>query len=160
MRYSKIETYEITNGVGIGVSLFVQGCPIHCKGCFNPETWNFLQGKDFTIKSLMQIIQALDKPYINRFSVLGGEPLCSSNREEVLHICALIKDTFPNIRTWMYSGYTLEYLQHQNIQWNDIDYLVCGPFIQKQKDLSLAFRGSRNQQIIDVRQMLDISNQF
>lgn len=157
MRYNKIQRCEYVNGNNIGVSLFLQGCSIHCKGCFNPETWDFNEGREFTPRVKKYLFNLLNKEYITRFSVLGGEPLERCNWKELNNLIKQVKQCFPEIKIWLYTGHTNEY-------WNtthkdrtltsilkNIDVLVTGPYIQEQKDLTLPFRGSSNQEIIDVR---------
>ena len=160
MRYSSINTCECTNGLGWGVSLFTQGCPIHCKGCFNPETWSFEGGKELTSYQESQIYKALKPEYITRFSVLGGEPLVESNLEQLNQLLYTIKSNYPDIKIWIWTGYTWDELQERRkkvdpdklfITFKYTDYLVCGPYIEEEKDLTLLWRGSRNQQIIDLQ---------
>ena len=159
MRYSSINTCECTNGLGWGVSLFTQGCPIHCKGCFNPETWDFDGGKELTNYQESQIYKALNPDYITRFSVLGGEPLIESNLKQLNHILCTIKSNHPDIKIWIWTGYTWDELQKMKKKYPDellitfkyTDYLVCGPFIEEKKDLTLKWKGSYNQQIVDLQ---------
>lgn len=106
MRFNSVNTCECTDGFGWGVSLFTQGCPIHCKGCFNPETWDFNGGKPFTDNTQKIIIQLLKPEYITRFSILGGEPLYSGNIISLLELCKEIRMTYPAIKIWIWSGYT------------------------------------------------------
>ena len=106
MRYSAINTCECVNGLGWGVSLFTQGCPIHCEGCFNPETWDFNGGKELTSYQESQIYKALKPDYITRFSVLGGEPLIQDNLYQLNRILCTIKSNWPDIKIWIWSGYT------------------------------------------------------
>lgn len=165
MRYASIRKMDISNGEGIGVSLFVQGCPIHCKGCFQPETWDFLGGKEYTVEQKSQIFDLLKPNYITRFSILGGEPLAKQNIWELFLLCSQIKDIFPNKEIWLWSGYTWEQLRKRindtDFMWPEIDgdiylssllkqldVLITGPFIEEEKDLTLKWRGSRNQQIL------------
>ena len=164
MRYASIRKMDISNGEGIGVSLFIQGCPIHCKGCFQPETWDFNGGKLLTRREESIIYKALKPDYITRFSVLGGEPLVYDNLSQLNYILLTIKTNFPNKKVWVWTGYTWDELQEQKRQSNpkklfvtlqNIDYLVCGPFIESEKDLTLKWRGSRNQQVIDVPATLE-----
>lgn len=166
MRYNKINTCECTNGLGWGVSLFIQGCPIHCDGCFNPETWDFNKGKKYTDKVERQICNLLNKEYITRLSILGGEPLVSNNLFELFVLCKDMK-IFYNVDIWLWTGYTKEQLQERMKKadkiWpklvddaylrpllNEVDYLVVGPFIKEEKDITLPWRGSRNQEVINL----------
>lgn len=153
-KYAGLNTNDFANGQGVCVSYFTQGCPHHCPGCFNPETWDFNGGKDLPNDIRGQIIKAICANGITRnFSVLGGEPLCDENVEEVENIVFGIRTAFPNIKIFVWTGYTLEQLtlknnEHINNILNYIDVLIDGPFIESQKDLSLELRGSKNQRIL------------
>ena len=107
MRYNKIREMDISDGEGVRVSLFVQGCEFHCKNCFNPETWNFKGGKEFTTETLNTLLELCDKDYIKGLSILGGEPMHPNNRETVVDIMRAFKYKFPNKDIWMWTGYTL-----------------------------------------------------
>ncbi len=168
MRYAAIEKNEIVNGNGVGVSLYVQGCPIRCKGCFNPETWDFNGGKQWKIRqSTAEIYDLLNKNYISRLSILGGEPLYIDNLFYILLLLVEMKGACPDKEFWLWTGYTWEQLQERIKKakdiWpehteevylhgilNQLDYLVAGPFIQEERDLTLLWRGSRNQEVIDM----------
>jgi anaerobic ribonucleoside-triphosphate reductase activating protein len=157
MRYSNIEYFEIVNGTDVGVSLYTQGCPKHCKGCFNEEAWDFNGGEKYTIEFRDKIIAACCRPGIKRFSILGGEPLLERNRDELMALCSLIKEANPYIKIWVYTGNTYEELSSE---WNEflenyVDFLVDGPFEITLKDLTLPFRGSSNQRIIDIKASID-----
>ena len=171
MRFKRIEINEIVNGNGVGITLWVQGCPHHCQGCFNPETWDFNGGEEFNYKAWNIILEALNHDYISRFSISGGEPLYPDNIMELLIICKEIRIKYPLIDIWLWTGYTWEQLQERmkkaQEQWptveNDyylrgllslVDYAIVGPFIEEEKDLTLQWRGSRNQEIIDVEKSL------
>jgi len=157
MRYSSIRSMDISNGEGIGVSLFVSGCPFHCYNCFNPETWSFSSGKEWTQEAEDVFISLISRPYIKRVSFLGGSPLAEGNREEVFRLCEKIKTNFPSIIIWVYTGFTWEELtadQHIIEGLQNVDVLVDGRYDDSLKDLSLPFRGSTNQRIIDVQQSL------
>lgn len=155
MNYTLIRSIDIANGEGIGTALFVSGCPFHCEGCFNPETWDYGYGKEFTQKTLISLIEATDKPYINRISILGGEPLAPVNVETVSLIIESLKKRFPEKRIWIYSGYTYESLNKNQLRViSKADILVDGQFIKEKKDLNLKFRGSSNQRIIDIQQTI------
>ena len=156
MRYAAIRPLDISNGEGLGVALFTQGCNRHCKGCFQPETWDFEAGQEFTQETKEKLFKYLRQPGVTRFTLLGGEPLEDCNLFEISKLINLIKRDFPNIVIWVYSGYTKEELEQRaansNIKWlqfilDNIDVLVDGPFIEEEKDLSLEWRGSRNQKI-------------
>lgn len=165
MKYADIKKYDISNGVGIRVSLFVSGCNHHCKGCFNAEAWDFNYGKDFTDDTINEIIEALEPSYINGLSLLGGEPLDPKNQEGVLQLLRKVKEVYPEKNIWCYSGYLYEYLLEQ-AKTNEItkeiisylDILVDGKFEIDKKDITLLFRGSSNQRIIDVKKSLKEGN--
>jgi len=165
MKYADIKKYDISNGVGVRVSLFVSGCNHHCKGCFNPEAWDFNYGKDFTDGTINEIIEALEPSYINGLSLLGGEPLDIKNQESILKLLRKVKEVYPEKSIWCYSGYLNEYLLEQakinNITKEIISYLdilVDGKFEIDKKDITLLFRGSSNQRIIDVKRSLEENN--
>ena len=202
MRYAQIRSIDISNGEGVGVSLFVQGCNRHCFNCFNSETWNFDGGKEWTEETKNKFMELIDRPYIKRISILGGEPLAEQNLDDVLSLIKEIREkypiaqdpnsenigksrvledknskeiriSFPEKTIWLYTGF----------EWNDIwednniiiddytlqvyeDYkkrqeiiklcnvIVDGEYIDEQKDLTLKWRGSKNQKVIDVKQSL------
>ncbi len=164
MNYGEIKKCDIANGVGVRVSLFVSGCTHHCKGCFNQETWDFGYGKAFTEEEENLILNLLAPSYISGLTVLGGEPMEFVNQVELLPFLKKVKMTYPNKTIWLYSGYVYEkdILGHMYQKWNStkeildlIDVLVDGPFVEAEKDISLRFRGSRNQRIIDVKKSLE-----
>lgn len=157
MNYGKINKYDVANGPGVRVSLFVSGCRRHCPGCFNEETWDFEYGKPFTNGTLGELITALSPEYISGLTILGGEPLEKENIGEVRRIVATIKSLYPNKSIWIYTGNKIEHLikgdpdydQHVRSILENIDVLVDGPFIEELKDISLRFMGSSNQRIIE-----------
>lgn len=170
MKYAQIRDMDISNGEGVGVSLFVQGCPIHCKECFNAETWNFDLGKMWTDEIEDKFVSLLNKPYIKRVSILGGSPLCDENVSDVCKLLKHIKRLYPEKIVWVYTGYNWEDITNSdptgnpdkdmlNVVRNEtlryIDVLVDGPFECEKKDLTLAFRGSTNQRIIDVQKSIE-----
>lgn len=150
MNYGAIKKTDIANGPGVRVSMFVSGCRNHCPGCFQPETWDFSYGEPFTEKTEDEIIKALDHSWIQGLSILGGDPMEPENQVALLPFLQRVKETLPEKDIWIYTGYRLE-----EISWLPIlsyaDVIVDGPFIETEKDLSLAFRGSRNQRIIHLR---------
>ena len=151
MNYGEIKYTDIANGPGVRVSLFVSGCRNRCKGCFNPETWDFDFGKKFTLSTLTDILIGLEKPYISGLTILGGDPLEPENLPTVTTICRTIKTINSDKSIWLYTGYLYE--DFQNLELFDyVDVVIDGKFIESQKDISLQFRGSRNQKIIDVKQ--------
>lgn len=155
MNYAAIKKYDVANGPGVRVSLFVSGCRHHCKGCFNSETWDFGYGNPFGKSVMNEIIEALDKDYIEGFSLLGGEPFEPENKETVKNILRTIKERFPRKTIWCYSGFTFETLKETSLPVLEyVDVLVDGPFIEEKKNLRLKFRGSENQRLIDVKKSL------
>lgn len=164
MNYGEIKNYDIANGEGVRVSLFVSGCTHHCKNCFNPETWNFEYGKPFTKETENYIIDCLSPSYIDGLSLLGGEPFEPDNQKVLLPFLRRVKNDLPNKTIWCYTGYLFdkELLNESRArcEFTDemlslIDVLVDGEFIQDLYDISLAFRGSSNQRIIDVQKSLE-----
>lgn len=164
MNYGEIKNYDIANGEGVRVSLFVSGCTHHCKNCFNPETWNFEYGKPFTKETENYIIECLSPSYIDGLSLLGGEPFEPDNQKVLLPFLRRVKNDLPNKTIWCYTGYLFdkELLNESRArcEFTDemlslIDVIVDGEFIQDLYDISLAFRGSSNQRIIDVQKSLE-----
>lgn len=166
MKYGKIKNTDIANGPGVRVSLFVSGCRNHCHGCFNPETWDFHYGKNLTTDVMDRIVKSLTPWWISGLTILGGEPFEPENQPAVLRLIRKVKRLLPLKTIWCYSGYTFEDLagwsgnqSPQRIKetdsiLNQIDVLVDGPFIEEEKDISLLFRGSSNQRLIDVPKTL------
>lgn len=155
MRYAQIRKMDITNGTGIGVSLFTQGCPYRCKGCFNSETWDFNGGKEWNKDVEDYFLSLLDNDFVQRVTFLGGEPLIENNLEDLKKLLIKIKEFHPNIEVWCYSGNTFENMSEKQLDvLKYVDVLVDGPFIFALKDLTLKYRGSSNQRIIDVQASL------
>jgi anaerobic ribonucleoside-triphosphate reductase activating protein len=163
MNYADIKLFDVANGPGVRVSLFVSGCTHHCKNCFNPETWNFDFGNPFTQVEIDHILNSCKEDYIAGITVLGGEPMEPQNQESVLELLKQFRNRYPDKTIWCYSGYTFEtdILNRMVSEYpftrellSYIDILVDGEFIQEEKDLSLRFKGSRNQRIIDVKESL------
>lgn len=153
MKYSSIKLNDVANGEGISLSLFVSGCTNYCKGCFNKETWDFNYGEEFTEETMNYILDNIPKNGIMRnFSILGGDPLHKNNISTVLKILNKVKQTYPSITTYVWSGYLYEDLLNEYGKeiFKDIDILIDGKFIEEQKDLTLRFRGSSNQRIINI----------
>lgn len=164
MNYGKIRERDIANGSGVRVTLFVSGCRNHCKNCFQPETWDFHYGEEFTDDTVDTIIKLLSKPYITGLTLLGGEPMEPENQSELLRLLRNVKNIYPDKDVWCFTGYTLERLlgdgEHCRCDCTDeflsmIDVLVDGRFEEELKDISLKFRGSSNQRIIDMKQTLE-----
>ncbi|HQO79017.1 MAG TPA: anaerobic ribonucleoside-triphosphate reductase activating protein [Thermodesulfobacteriota bacterium] len=151
MNYAEIKKVDIANGPGVRVSLFVSGCRNHCKGCFNPETWDFDYGRPFTRETEDEIIEALRPSWIQGLSILGGEPTEEENAAVLIPFLKRVRAALPDKDIWLYSGYTYEALRDKEIL-TLVDVMVDGPFLLEQKDAGLAFRGSRNQRIIDLRE--------
>lgn len=154
MNYANIKSADTCNGPGVRVSLFCSGCTHHCKGCFNQEAQDFGYGKEFTNEVLKDLLDRCDKPYISGLSLLGGEPCHPNNYPTILKVAKAFKDRFPNKTVWLWSGYTWEQLDFCRDLLYYIDVLVDGKFIEEQKNLSIPFRGSSNQRIIDVQESL------
>ena len=165
MRYSSIRKMDISNGDDLGVSLFVQGCKFHCEGCFNSETWDFNGGKPWTQETKEKFLELMKPHYIKRVTILGGEPLVDENVFDVLDVIKSIREKYPDMKIWVYSGYRLtdiifnadhnhEYdiIRKQVIQ--NIDIMVDGQFKLPLRDLTLKFKGSSNQRVIDVKKTL------
>ncbi len=163
MNYADIKRIDVANGPGVRVSLFVSGCSHHCKGCFNEETWDFQYGKPFTEAEIDQILEYLKPDYIRGLSLLGGEPFEYVNQQGLLPLLHRFKALYPEKDLWCYTGYDFEkdIQQKMMINWSEtrelvsyLDILVDGEFELDKKNLSLRFRGSSNQRIIDVKQSL------
>lgn len=153
MYYGEIKEFDIANGPGVRVSLFVSGCNHHCKGCFQPETWNFWYGQEFTFETLRQIDELLYSPHREGLTILGGEPLDPENIGVVSRITRL-RLRHPDKTIWIYTGYKYEELLQRDdtadiLRYTDV--IVDGEFIEEQKNLTLEYRGSENQRIIDVQ---------
>ncbi len=164
MHYGEIKNYDIANGEGVRVSLFVSGCTHHCKNCFNAETWDFNYGKPFTEETEDLLIEYLLHDYIDGLTVLGGEPFEPSNQSALLPFLKRVRQSLPNKTIWCYTGYLFdEELLNESrarCEYTDemlslIDVLVDGEFVQDLYDISLSFRGSSNQRIIDIPKSLE-----
>lgn len=164
MNYGEIKSFDIANGEGVRVSLFVSGCTHHCKNCFNKETWDFNFGKPFTKEVEDSIIEMLASNYIDGFSLLGGEPFEPQNQRVITPFLKRIKEKFPGKSIWCYTGYLFddELLSESRARCECtdemlslIDVLVDGEFVQDLYNITLAFRGSENQRIIDVQKSLE-----
>lgn len=153
MNYGQIITQDVANGPGMRVSLFVSGCSRHCKGCFNEQTWDPNYGELYTYAVKQRIIEELHKPYYQGLTILGGEPFEDYNVLEVLDLVIAVKEKCPEADIWIYSGLLYEMLMIDEIArkvLEECDVLVDGPFIQEQRNLMLAYRGSENQRIINL----------
>lgn len=163
MNYGEIKKIDIANGEGVRVSLFVSGCTHHCKNCFNAQTWDFSYGKPFTAETEDELIEALSYDFIDGLSLLGGEPFEPENQRALLPFLKRVRNTYPDKSIWCYTGYLfdseLRNDSRARCECTDemlglIDVLVDGEFVQDLYDISLAFRGSSNQRIIDVQSSL------
>ncbi len=164
MNYGNIKNADIANGEGVRVSLFVSGCRHHCKGCFNPETWSFKYGNEFTKETEDNLINMLKPDYIKGLTLLGGEPMEPENQAVLVKLLRRIKKELPSKDIWCYSGYTFDTdlkpengKVHTEVTDEILSYLnvlVDGEFVEDLKNISLAFRGSSNQRIIDVPKTL------
>ncbi len=164
MNYALIRENDIANGPGVRTSLFVSGCRHHCKGCFNPETWNFSYGNPFTQKEIDAIINATEPSFIEGLTLLGGEPFEPENQADLVELLTQFKSKLPNKKVWCYTGFSFEndlLPKYKNGEENIkellplIDVLVDGKFIEELKSSALLFRGSSNQSIIDVKLSLE-----
>lgn len=163
MNVANIKKSDVANGPGVRTSLFVSGCTHHCKGCFNEVAWDFDYGHPYTQETEDEILTLLRRPYIEGFSLLGGEPFEPQNQEVLVKLLRRIKTELPEKTVWCYSGYLLdkELLQpsrarceHTDEMLSYIDILIDGRFVEEKKNLNIKFRGSENQRIIDVPQTL------
>lgn len=159
MNYGTIKNCDIANGIGVRVTLFVSGCTNCCEGCFQPETWDFNYGEPFTEKTENTILEMLSPDYIRGLTILGGEPFEPQNQEALLPFVKKVKEKLPGKDIWAFSGFTLEELLDENHKKHTaytnellslIDVLVDGRFEQDKKDITLRFRGSSNQRVIDL----------
>lgn len=164
MNYSAIRSHDVANGPGVRVSLFVSGCNIRCSGCFNHVAWDFKAGKQFTEDTIKEIIEMLKPDYIDGLTILGGEPFDVRNRSEVTYLMNRVRMFYGDTKSiWVFSGYVFEdhcfrYSRRSGkaafLFLSYIDVLVDGPFVKELKNISLKFRGSENQRIIDVRKSM------
>ena len=158
MNYEKIDKCSVSNGTGIRTVLWVSGCDIHCRNCHNQQTWDFNSGIPFTENTMQELLYDLSKPYIKGLTLSGGHPLDPHNAPKVLEIVKRVKMVFPNKDIWIYSGYVWEDIIKDNTLKEILkctDVLVDGAYVDELRDISLAFRGSSNQRIIDVKKTLN-----
>jgi len=163
MNYAAIKNCDIANGPGVRVSLFVSGCTHRCKGCFNQIAWDFDYGTEYTEQTEERILQMLSANHIKGLTLLGGEPFEPANQAGLLPLLRKVKSLYPNKTVWAYTGYLFDrdiltwslgpaHITEEMIGY--VDVLVDGPFVEEKKDLTLRFRGSSNQRLIDVPQSL------
>ena len=153
MRYNKIRKMDISNGPGVRVSIFMQGCHFHCKDCFNQEAWDFNGGKEYTIDTINRVLELCEKEYIVGLSILGGEPMHPKNIEGTTKLAKAFKEKFPNKNLWIWTGFLFEDIKHNEV-FNYVDTLVDGQFKTELFDPRLKWRGSSNQRVIDVKKSL------
>lgn len=164
MHYGTIKSHDIANGTGVRVSLFVSGCRHCCKNCFNPETWDFDYGTSFTAETVIQILKQLEPSYIQGLTLIGGEPMEPENQRVLLPLVQTVHQKFGQTKDiWCYTGCVLETELLSDSMYrcevtdallHEIDVLVDGPFLEEKKSLSLAFRGSANQRILQLKDVL------
>ena len=158
MYYGSIKPCDIANGTGVRVTLFVSGCTNHCPDCFQPQTWDFRYGQPFTAETEEALLEALDRPYISGLTLLGGEPFEPDNQRALLPFLRRLRQQLPDKTVWAFSGYTWEELTGQSRARCEatgallslVDVLVDGEFVEALRDISLRFRGSSNQRLLDV----------
>lgn len=178
MRYARIDSCECCNGNDVGMSLYTQGCNQRCPGCFNSDIWDCFGGKQWSNKAKNQVLDVLSKSYIKRMSLVGGEPLLPQNVADLADLVQRVKQCYPDKKIWVWSGYTwpqiyataydmtgtseeipqdvwtIEEKRALQVILETIDVLVDGPFIQEQRDITLKWRGSKNQRVLDVKETL------
>ena len=160
MNYANIKEFDIADGPGVRVSLFVSGCRHHCRGCFQPETWDFGYGQPYTLQTEAAVLELLRPDYIQGLTLLGGEPFEPENQKELVRLLEAVREKYPSRDIWCYTGYTYDrdlrpggkvYTACTDRMLACLDVLVDGEFVEEKKDITLRFRGSSNQRIIDVR---------
>lgn len=168
MNYAEIKTTDIANGEGVRTSLFVSGCRHHCKDCFNQVTWDFGYGNLFTEATMEEIFESVDHPWINGITILGGEPFEPENQKVLVPFLVMFREKFPNKNVWCYTGFTIEQIKGKSEPKSRaatdissemlslIDVLVDGPYVASLHDITLKFRGSSNQRVIDIKKTLDV----
>lgn len=156
IRYASIRKLDITNGPGVRVSLFTQGCNIFCKGCFNSDIWNYDGGKEWTEETKKLVLDLCNKPQIKGLSILGGEPLSPQNFDDLKELLISFKELMPNKSIWLWTGYVVEDLTEEQLEVVKlVDVLVDGPWMIDLGDFNLKYRGSSNQRIINVKETLN-----
>lgn len=154
MKYNKIRKMDISNGPGVRVSVFMQGCSFNCKNCFNPETHDFNGGKEFTEETIERILELCDKDYIQGLSVLGGEPLHPINLEGTTKLVKKFKERYKNKSIWLWTGYLFDKDLKEKEILKYLDVIIDGRFVDELKDFNLKYCGSSNQRVIDVQKSL------
>lgn len=163
MYYGNIKKYDIADGEGVRVTLFVSGCTNKCKGCFQPETWDFCYGQPYTEETEKEILEAMNNDYIQGLTLLGGEPFEPDNQRVLVTLLQKVKETYPDKDVWSYTGFVYDkdlvpggrrYTEVTDEMLSMIDVLVDGPFVEEKKNISLSYRGSENQRVIDLKKTL------
>lgn len=163
MYYGNIKKYDIADGEGVRVTLFVSGCTNKCKGCFQPETWDFCYGQPYTEETEKEILEAMNNDYIQGLTLLGGEPFEPDNQRVLVTLLRNVKETYPDKDVWSYTGFVYDkdlvpggrrYTEVTDEMLSMIDVLVDGPFVEEKKNISLSYRGSENQRVIDLKKTL------
>ena len=164
MHYADIKQYDVANGPGIRVSLFVSGCTHHCKNCFNQVTWDFNYGNEFTSREIERVLKDLSPDYVKGLTLLGGEPMEHSNQQGLLSLLRKLRETYPDKDVWCFTGYDFDRDVKGRMlkEWPEteeflsyIDVLVDGPFVESLKSVALRFKGSSNQRTIDVKKSME-----
>ena len=154
MKYATIKKYDVANGPGVRVSIFMQGCSFHCKNCFNPETWDFKSGTEFTDETIDKIIDLANNDYIKGLSILGGEPMHPNNIKGTTKLAKKFKEIYPDKTIWVWSGFLFDRDLKDKEVLNYIDVLVDGRYEDELHDFTLKWKGSSNQRVIDVKKTL------
>lgn len=160
MRYNTIRKMDISNGPGVRVSIFMQGCHFHCKNCFNSSTWNFDGGKEFNDNTIDEVIKLCGESHIKGLSILGGEPMHPKNIDATTKLAKAFKENYPNKSLWVWSGFKFDEELKDKEVVNYIDVLVDGQYVDELHDFTLKWRGSSNQRVIDVKKSLKNKNIF
>ena len=154
MRYNLIRKMDISNGPGVRVSIFMQGCHFHCKNCFNPETWDFKGGKEFTDETIEKVLDLCEKSEVKGLSILGGEPMHPENIEGTKKHAKAFKEKYPEKNVWAWSGFKFEDLKNKEVL-KYIDVLVDGNYKDELHDPTLKWKGSSNQRVVDVQKSIE-----
>ncbi len=163
MYYGNIKKYDIADGEGVRVTLFVSGCTNKCKGCFQPETWDFCYGQPYTEETEKEILDTLNNDYIRGLTLLGGEPFEPDNQRVLVTLLRKVKEAYPDKDVWSYTGFVYDkdlvpggrrYTEVTDEMLSMIDVLVDGPFVEEKKNISLSYRGSENQRVINLKKSL------
>lgn len=154
MKYNIVRKMDISNGPGVRVSVFMQGCEFHCKNCFNPETWSFENGKDFTQGTIDEVLDLCNQNYIKGLSILGGEPMHPKNIEGTTKLAKAFKEKYPNKNLWVWSGFKFDKDLKDKEVMKYVDVLVDGRYVDEMHNPKLKWRGSSNQRVIDVQKSL------